>query len=125
MASPCLSHWRLAAGGMSLPIHRLLPVRRRGACAVPREKLAEDAGVPARGAGFAGVTLAQNVDSREAVGRVLAEAVAAGATPVKPAQDTPRGGHSGYFDDPDGHPWEVAFNPFLTLGPDGALALPD
>jgi len=89
-----------------------------------RERLAQDAGVPAEGTGFRGVTLAQNVESRQGVGRVLEEAVAAGATLVKPARDAPWGGHSGYFADPDGHLWEVAFNPFVTLRPDGTLELP-
>jgi hypothetical protein len=82
-----------------------------------REALAEDAGVPAEGSGFAGVALAHNVGSREAVDAVLAQAVAAGATLVKPGQDVFWGGYSGYFADPDGHLWEVAWNPFMQVGP--------
>ena|SRR5690606_10470510 len=81
----------------------------------PREALAEDAGVPAEGSGFRGVTLAHNVASKEEVDAVLAEAVRAGARLVKPAQDAFWGGYSGYFADPDGHLWEVAWNPHLPL----------
>jgi len=89
-----------------------------------RAALAEDAGVPEDGAGFRGVTLAHNVASREEVAAVLAEAVAAGATLVKPAQDVFWGGHSGYFADPDGHLWEVAWNPFFPLDDQGNVTLP-
>ncbi|MBW2372271.1 MAG: VOC family protein, partial [Deltaproteobacteria bacterium] len=77
----------------------------------PREALAEDATVPAEGGGFRGITLAHNVRSREEADAVMAEALAAGATLVKPAQDVFWGGYSGYFADPDGHLWEVAWNP--------------
>lgn len=82
-----------------------------------RDALAADAGVEAGGSGFAGITLAHNVDSEAAVDAQLAEAVAAGACLVKPAQKTSWGGYAGYFADPDGHLWEVAHNPFLAVGP--------
>ncbi|AUN93483.1 VOC family protein [Pseudazoarcus pumilus] len=82
-----------------------------------REALAEDAGVPAAGSGFSGVALAHNVASREDVDATLAQAVAAGATLIKPGQDVFWGGYSGYFADPDGHLWEVAWNPFMQVGP--------
>ena len=82
-----------------------------------REALAEDVGVSAAGSGFAGVTLAHNVDSEAAVDALLAQAAAAGATLVKPAQRVFWGGYSGYFADPDGHLWEVAHNPFFWVGP--------
>ena len=82
-----------------------------------REALAEDVGVSAAGSGFAGVTLAHNVDSEAAVDALLAQAAAAGATLVKPAQRVFWGGYSGYFADPDGHLWEVAYNPFFWVGP--------
>lgn len=93
------------------------------------DALAEDAGVPVPpvppgGPGFRGITLAHNVRSRDAVGATLAEAQAAGARLVKPAQDAFWGGHSGYFADPDGHLWEVAWNPFLPLDEAGNLTLP-
>ncbi|MEQ1619592.1 MAG: VOC family protein [Terricaulis sp.] len=91
----------------------------------PRAALAEDATMEEAGAGFRGVTIAHNVRTKEKVGAVLAEAQAAGGRVVKPAQDVFWGGHSGYFADPDGHLWEVAWNPFLPLAEDGALKLPD
>lgn len=77
----------------------------------PWDALAEDAGVDPDGSGFRGVALAHNVRSKEAVDDQLAEAESAGATVVKPAQDVFWGGYSGYFEDPDGHLWEVAWNP--------------
>ncbi|MDQ7988690.1 MAG: VOC family protein [Candidatus Dactylopiibacterium sp.] len=80
-----------------------------------REALAEDVGCPAAGQGFRGITLAHNVAQREDVARVLAEAEAAGARIVKPAQEVFWGGVSGYFADPDEHLWEVAWNPFLKI----------
>ena len=81
----------------------------------PREKLAEDAQIPAEGHGFSGVTIAHNEQSKEKVDEVYARAVAAGAKVVKKPQDVFWGGYSGYFADPDGHLWEVAFNPFTDL----------
>ncbi|WP_313696212.1 VOC family protein [Halorarum halobium] len=75
--------------------------------------LAEDATVPPEGSGFRGVTVAHNVADDDAVDAVLAEAEAAGGELVKPGQETDWGGYSGYFADPDGHLWEVAWNPFL------------
>ena len=81
----------------------------------PRESLAEDAGIAAEGGGFPGFSLAHNVSARDAVDRVFAQAVAAGATAVKTPRDASWGGYSGYFADPDGFLWEVAFNPFTDL----------
>ncbi|NVK43157.1 MAG: VOC family protein [Oceanospirillaceae bacterium] len=78
----------------------------------PRDELAKDIGIEDQGSGFGGITLAHNVDSPERVDRVLDEAVAAGATLVKPGQKVFWGGYSGYFRDLDGHYWEVAWNPF-------------
>lgn len=90
-----------------------------------RAALAEDAHLSATPAGtFGGITLAYNARSRDEVDAVLAAAVAAGARLLKPAQDVFWGGYSGYFADPDGHPWEVAWNPFFAIAPDGALKLP-
>jgi len=82
-----------------------------------REALAEDAGVPAERGGFAGITLAHNLASKEEVDRLMAEAVAAGARLVKQPQDVFWGGYSGYFADPDGHLWELAWNPQFWPGP--------
>lgn len=88
----------------------------------PWDKLAEDATVPPQGAGFRGVTLAHNVKSKEEVDRVMSQAVQAGATLVKQAQDVFWGGYSGYFSDLDGHLWEVAWNPFTWIGPEDIIA---
>lgn len=77
----------------------------------PRSALADDATVSAEGSGFRGFTLAHNVASSAEVDRVLQEAVHAGATLVKPGQKVFWGGYSGYFADPDGFLWEVAWNP--------------
>lgn len=74
----------------------------------PWDELAEDAKVPADGAGFRGVTLAHNVRSEERVEEVLAEAERAGGKVIKLAQDTSWGGYGGYFADPEGYLWEVA-----------------
>lgn len=81
----------------------------------PRDALAEDATVSAEGSGFSGVAVAHNAPSKAAVDSVFAEAVAAGATAVKQPQDVFWGGYSGYFADPEGNLWEVAFNPFTDL----------
>ena len=88
-----------------------------------RAQLAADANV-ADEPGFSGVALAHNARTREAVDAILAEARTAGARILKPAQPTPWGGYAGYFADPDGHLWEVAWNPHFPLRPDGGLELP-
>ena len=89
-----------------------------------REALAEDANVAAQGSGFSGVTLAHNVESEEAVVDTIAEAVAAGATLVRPADKVFWGGFRGYFADPDGFLWEVCWNPFFPLDEQGRVSLP-
>ena len=81
----------------------------------PRDALAADVGIPTEGSGFSGVTLAHNLRSKEEVDELLDVAVAAGATLVKPSQDTFWGGYSGYFSDPDGYLWEIAWNPFFWI----------
>jgi uncharacterized protein len=81
----------------------------------PRGLLAEDALLSPEGSGFPGFALAHNVAGIEAVDEVFALAVAAGAKPVKPPGTVFWGGYSGYFADPDGFLWEVAFNPFTDL----------
>jgi uncharacterized protein len=90
----------------------------------PRELLAADANLPAGGAGFAGITLAQNVASKDLVDAALAHAVSAGGALLKPAETAVWGGYSGYFADPDGYAWEVAWNPYFPLAEDGSLRLP-
>lgn len=89
----------------------------------PRDKLAEDVGVADDGGGFSSVSLAYNTADKPEVDLALAAAVAAGARLVKPAQDAFWGGYHGYFADPDGHLWEVAWNPGLAIDPDGAARL--
>jgi uncharacterized glyoxalase superfamily protein PhnB len=69
------------------------------------------------------VALAYNVRSREAVDAALAEAVAAGATLLRTAHEAEWGGYTGYFADPDGHAWEVAWNPDWRLDDDGGVHL--
>ena len=81
----------------------------------PSDALAEDACLPPQRARFGGMTLAHNVSSKEQADKVIAQALAAGAHLLKPAADTFWGGYSGYFADPDGHPWEVAWNPFVNI----------
>jgi uncharacterized protein len=99
------------AGGMALALY-------------PREELAKDANVAAEGHGFTGVTLAYNVRSRGAVDVILDEARDSGAKIIKPAQEAFWGGYSGYFSDPDGFLWEVAWNPFFPIAGDGSVQIP-
>jgi uncharacterized glyoxalase superfamily protein PhnB len=88
-----------------------------------RQQIADDSGV-ALGEGYGGVTLAHNVESPEAVDRVIAEAERAGAQITRRPDTTFWGGYAGVFVDPDGHPWEVAHNPHWKLGADGTVTLP-
>ena len=76
------------------------------------------------GAKFSGLTLAFNARSEAEVDAVMHEAEKAGAKIQKPAEKVFWGGYSGYFRDPDGHAWEVAFNPFWELDKDGNLHIP-
>jgi len=82
----------------------------------PRAELVKDIGLsePVQ-FGFSGITLAHNVASKPEVDAVLEKAVAAGAKLVKPAQEVFWGGYSGYFQDTEGHYWEVAYNPYQDL----------
>jgi uncharacterized protein len=86
-----------------------------------RARLAEDSRVADAG-GWGGITLAHNVRSPAEVDAVIAEAEAAGATIPRRGAETFWGGYSGVFVDPDGHPWEVAHNPFWTLADDGSVS---
>jgi len=91
----------------------------------PYEHLAKDVGerfVMERSA-FPGITLAHNVREKAEVDAVLQRAAAAGAKIEKPAQDAFWGGYSGYFSDPDGYLWEVAWGAF-PIRPDGSLDVP-
>jgi len=87
-----------------------------------REELTVDSGVTDSG-GWGGVTLAQNVRSPEEVDAVIEEARSAGATIVREPAETFWGGYSGVFVDPDGHPWEIAHNPYWTIADDGSVVL--
>jgi len=89
----------------------------------PRHLLAEDATVSAEGGGFSGVTLAHNVASEREADEVLRQAERAGARIVKPAQKVFWGGYSGYFADPDGHLWEVVYNPHWQLDEQGRVLI--
>lgn len=71
------------------------------------------------------MTLAQNFASEASVDAAWVEAMAAGATALKPPEKVFWGGYSGYWSDPDGHVWELAHNPFWPLAEDGALRLAD
>ena len=89
----------------------------------PRAMLIKDIGTESEfGSATGAITLAYNVRAREDVATVLDEAERAGGTIVKQAQDVFWGGYSGYFKDPDGHLWEVAWNPFSPLDDDGNFA---
>lgn len=81
----------------------------------PREELAKDAGISPEGSGFGGFSLAHNVPNKAAVDAVFAEAIAAGAKPLKQPAEAFWGGYTAYFADPDGHLWEVAWNPDINL----------
>lgn len=78
-----------------------------------RKDLAHDSGLQPAGRGSANFSIGHNVRSPDEVQAVMERAQRAGATIVKPAQATFYGGHAGYFQDPDGHLWEVVFNPAL------------
>lgn len=100
------------AGGMALALY-------------PRTELAADARVEAEGSGFSAFTLAYNTRSSEEVDSLLVAAEKAGAKLQKPAQEAFWGGYSGYFCDPDGFLWEVAWNPFFQIAKDGSIQLPE
>lgn len=87
----------------------------------PLAALAEDIGLPPEALGTGAMTLSHNTRSKEEVAQLLAAAEDAGAEVLKPAQDVFWGGHHGYFRSPDGHVWEVAFNPFSPLAENGAF----
>ena len=89
-------------------------------------ELAADAGLPARAdRAFRGIALAQNVRSRAEVDSVVEAARVAGATVTREPAETFYGGYAGYFADPDGHVWEIAYNPGFALADDGSITLPD
>jgi uncharacterized protein len=90
----------------------------------PRLELAKDANIAPDGHGFSGISLAYNTRNREDVDSVLAEAETAGAKIFKRAHEA-FWGYSGYFSDPDGFLWEVAWNPSFQMEEDGSIRIPD
>ncbi len=92
-----------------------------GHAALAEDATIKDAGVPS----FRGVSLAYNGRDKAEVDAVLEEAKGAGATILKNAEEVFWGGYSGYFTDPDGHLWEIAYNPFFPIAEDGTISLPD
>jgi uncharacterized protein len=80
----------------------------------PRNSISHDSGLPPGGPSPTEFTLGHNVSSRTEVDEVMSQASRAGAVVVKPAHDTFWGGYAGYFQDPDNHLWEVAWNPQLV-----------
>lgn len=90
----------------------------------PHEELAKDMGATGTGFGdYRGFALAHNASSVEQVDAIFAELRRKGATILKKPQKVFWGGYSGYFADPDGHRWEVAFNPFWTIRGDGRISM--
>jgi uncharacterized protein len=94
-----------------------------------RNALADDAGLEAlggraQGEDFHGTSVAVNLSSKAEVDSALAFVAEHGGKITQPARDVFWGGYSGYFSDPDGHLWEVAFNPFWTLDDEGRVQLP-
>jgi uncharacterized protein len=86
-----------------------------------RDQLAADFQADPATFGRAAMALAHNVRAKSEVNSLMQRAVAAGATILKPAREAPWGGYSGYFADPDGFAWEVAWNPAWRLAPDGSV----
>jgi len=79
----------------------------------PRKSLSHDSGLPLASPSATDFSLGHNVSSKAEVDSVMAQAQAAGAKIVRPAQDTFWGGYAGYFQDLDSHLWEVVWNPGL------------
>lgn len=77
----------------------------------PRKSIAHDTGLSLQSPSSTEFTLGHNVSSKEEVDEIMERAKKAGANIIKPAHETFWGGYSGYFQDPDGHVWEVAWNP--------------
>ena len=125
---PCISVVTLAVAdigratrfyrdGLGLPIRDDKPpvvycqLRGTWLALFPREALASYAHVEPDGQGFAGMTLSCNLASREEVDQTMAAAEKAGATVINPPHPVGWGGYTGWFSDPDGHLWELVWNP--------------
>lgn len=81
----------------------------------PRESLAHDSGLPVAPPSPTEFSIGHNLSSRDQVDEVMGQAARAGANIVKPAHDTFWGGYAGYFQDPDGHLWEILWNPAISV----------
>lgn len=81
----------------------------------PRDLLAKDAGVNDEGKGFGGITLAHNVKTKNEVDLLIEKVREAGMAITKEPQNTEWGGYDAYFQDPDGHLWEIAWNPYFWV----------
>jgi predicted lactoylglutathione lyase len=91
-----------------------------------QDQLADDAGLPPRsGSGFRGVALAHNVRTKDEVNAITTAAEHAGATVTRAPAATFYGGYASYFTDPDGHTWEIAYNPGFPISDDGSITIPD
>lgn len=91
----------------------------------PAGELADDARVAARtSSDFRGISLGHNCRSREDVDAVISAMLAAGGISLAAAEEKVWGGYGGYVADPDGHAWEIAWNPAFPIGEDGAIAIP-
>lgn len=107
--------------GLGLPMQNdaeaiaFFPLQGTWLALYPRDALAADARVASEGSGFSGITISHNVRSKQEVDELLHMAVQGGAKLVKEAMEADWGGYSGYFADPDGHLWEVAWNPDFPL----------
>ncbi|MFN4057029.1 MAG: VOC family protein [Roseinatronobacter sp.] len=97
----------------------------QGLCPFGLDDPAQDQGRAGASLGTGAVTLAQNFHSPADVDAAFAQAIAAGATPLQLPEPVFWGGYRGYYADPDGHVWEVAHNPFWSLGPERHLTIPD
>lgn len=81
----------------------------------PRESLSHESGIALKSPSATEMTLGHNVSAKAEVDAVMEQAARAGGLIVRSAQEAAWGGYSGYFQDPDGHLWEVAWNPELTI----------
>ncbi len=81
----------------------------------PRESIAHDSGLSQEPKSATEFTIGYNMNSKEEVDAVMATAKQANAHIVKPATDTFWGGYAGYFQDPDGHVWEIVYNPAFKI----------
>jgi catechol 2,3-dioxygenase-like lactoylglutathione lyase family enzyme len=85
----------------------------------PRDLLADDAGLKSTGSGFKGFTLSQNLRSEKEVDETISKLRSKGVKILKDPQKVFWGGYSGYFQDPEGNLWEVAYNPYMKLDENG------